>query len=130
MISFRNLSIPRKIVAISMIISGAALLLASGALIAYDFSGTRRDLRASATVFGRIVADNTTAAVSFNDPLAAVETLNSFRAEPSIIASCIYTFRGLFAQYVVAGATPCPDQPALTSNDNSIVLVSTPIQLN
>jgi signal transduction histidine kinase len=127
---FRNLSIPKKIVAIIMIISGAALLLASAALIAYDFTSARQELKASSTVFARIVADNTTAAVSFDDAAAAVETLSSLRAESSIVASCIYTPRGLFAQYLVASAAPCPARPVLNSDDTGIVLVSSPMELN
>jgi signal transduction histidine kinase len=127
---FRDLPIPRKIVALIMIISGSALLLASSALIAYDFITARRDLRVRAAVFARIVADNTAAAVSFNDPSDANDTFNSLRAEPSIVATCIYTSRGLFAHYVVDGAQPCPDRPVSHFNEKDIVLVSAPIQLN
>ena len=64
MASFRNLSIPKKIVAIIMIISGAALLLASSALILYDFTAAGRDLQASATVFALSIDD-------WNNPLTA-----------------------------------------------------------
>jgi signal transduction histidine kinase len=129
MISFRHFSIPKKIVAIIMISSGAALLLASGALIAYDFNVARRDLGAGTTVFAQIVADNISAAVSFKDHSAAMETLNSLRAEPSIVASCIYTSQGLFAQYVVAGSSRCPAAPVSGSGAEDVV-VSEPIRLN
>ena len=127
---FRDLSIPKKIVAIIMVISGSALLLSSGALIAYDFTDARQGLRDSTTVFARIVADNITAAVSFDDAAAAVETLSSLHGESSIVAACTYTSRGLFAHYAVSGAVPCPEMPQLDTNDSSIVLVSTPIELN
>jgi len=128
--TFRSLSIPKKIVAIIMTISGAALLLASSALIAYDLTVTRQELGAVATVFAHVVADNTTAAVSFNDPSAALDTLQSLRAESSIVASCIYTPSGLFAQYAVADAEPCPaHQPAHKAHEG-IVLASAPIELN
>src|SRR5215467_14466098 len=129
MISFRNLSIPNKIVAIIMIISGAALLLTSGSLIAYDFSAARRDLITSANAFAGIVADNTTASVSFNDTVTALETLNSLRADPSIIAACIYTPDGLFVQRVIQAAHSCPDRPAVNASESNLVLVSAPIQL-
>src|SRR5262245_22863307 len=129
--TFRSLSIPKKIVAIIMTISGAALLLASSALIAYDLTVTRQELGAVATVFARIVADNTTAAVSFDDPSAAVDTLQSLRAESSIVASCIYTPNGLFAQYAVADAAPCPaQQQSAQKVHDGIVLASAPIELN
>jgi signal transduction histidine kinase len=130
MISFRNLSIPNKIVAISMIISGAALLLSSGALILYDFRAAGRDLTSSATVFAHMVADNTDAAVSFKDTAAAIDTLKSLRAEPSIVAACIYTHEGLFSEYIVAGVPRCPEHPAVKTNDAGVVLVSAPIELN
>ena len=129
MISFSNLSIPNKIVAIIMIISGAALLLTSGSLIAYDFSAARRDLITSANAFAGIVADNTTASVSFNDTVTALETLNSLRADPSIIAACIYTSEGLFVQRVIQAAHSCPDRPAVSTSESSLILVSAPIQL-
>src|SRR5215813_9145279 len=130
MISFRNLSIPNKIVAIIMIISGAALLLTSGSLIAYDFNAARRDLITNATAFARIVADNTNASVSFDDTVTAVETLNSLRADPSIIAACIYTPAGLFAQRVLRAAASCPIRPAVDTGDSNVILVSASVQLN
>src|SRR5207247_10624208 len=46
-ISFARLSIPRKIVAITMIITAAALLLASAAMIGYDYIAAHRALRSS-----------------------------------------------------------------------------------
>jgi hypothetical protein len=43
MFSFRHLSIPKKIVAISMIISGAALLMSSAALVTYELIVAEQD---------------------------------------------------------------------------------------
>ena len=130
MISIRNLSIPKKIVAISMIISASALLLASGALSTYDFFRTRTDLRASTTTLARIVADNVNAAVSFNDQAAAAETLNALRAESSIIAACIYTDDGLFAEHLSnSGTEPCPGRPRLGPEDGDYVGGTTPIEV-
>jgi signal transduction histidine kinase len=129
MISLRTLSIPKKIVAISMIISASALLLTSGALIGYDLVAARGDLRASTTALAGIVAGNTTAAVSFDDRAAATETLNSLPAEPSIVDACIYTAAGLFAQYVSPGNPPCPARSSSRDRAAGYELVSTPIQL-
>src|ERR1041385_4633218 len=99
MILLRRLSIPRKIVAIAMIISASALLLAGSALIVYDFLATRTDLRTNTAMLGRIVADDTSAAVAFNDARAAAESLNVLREEESIVAACVYTDNRLFAAY-------------------------------
>jgi signal transduction histidine kinase len=130
MISFRNLSIPQKIVAIIMLISGAALLLSSTVLIAYDFSRARQDTIARATVFAAIVADNSGAAVSFGDTKDVTETLESLRAEPSILAACVYTPEGLFAEHVADQDAPCPPHPVESSRSTGTVLISRPIDLN
>lgn len=129
MLSFRTLSIPKKIVAITMVVTGAALLLASAALVAYDFSATREDLRDRATVFARIVADNTNAAVSFNNPSDAQDTLDSLRSEPSIVAACIYTPEALFAGYSRDNSVQCPPR-SVEDARNGMILASTPIEIN
>ena len=56
MTSIRDLPIRQKLVAIIMIISAAALILASGVLITYDFITSRQDLRISTTTMARIIA--------------------------------------------------------------------------
>ncbi len=130
MISLRRLSIPKKIVAIAMIISASALFLAGGALATYDFVATRADLISNTTTLARIIADNTTAAVSFNDPSAAEDTLNALRAEPSIIAACVYMGSKLLAQHLShPGITPCPLNPISGQETSGNILVSTPIVL-
>jgi signal transduction histidine kinase len=106
MISLSSLSIPRKIVAIAMIITTSALLIAGAGLISYDFFAARRDLRASTTVLAAIVAENITAAVAFDDESAVAETLNSLRAEPSIVAACVYKGSELFVERT--GGASCP----------------------
>jgi signal transduction histidine kinase len=129
MIALRNLSIPKKIITIIMIITAAALLMAGGALIAYDFVTERDNVRAGAAAFARIVADNTSAAVSFKDPDAAVDTLNSLRFEPSIVAACIHTPEGLFAEYAAAGSPRCPKHPPYEPEESGYLWVSAPIDL-
>jgi signal transduction histidine kinase len=127
MISLGNLSIPKKIVTIIMITAAAALLLASGALITYDFITARNSLLASTAVFAQIVAYNTAAAVSFTDRAAALDILSSLRAERSVAASCIYTPQGLFAEYVETGYSPCPKHETAFLDDSDGIWVSAPI---
>ena len=130
MASLRDLSIPRKIVAIVMIISTSALLLAGAALIGYDFFAARRDLAASTTVFAQIVADNATATVAFSDQPAAVDILNSLRSESSIVSSCIYKGVELFAERGRAGGRPCPQRAVDAEKEESGFIVgSSPILL-
>jgi signal transduction histidine kinase len=128
--SISSLPIRRRIVVISMIITAAALFLSGGVLVTYDFVNARRDLRNSATTLARIIADNTAAAVAFNDAEAAVDTLNSVRADPSIVAACVYTEKGLFANYRVSGQPPCPGLPVSGLVEGEYLHIETPIDLN
>src|SRR5262249_12700502 len=121
--------IPRKIVAIAMIITVSALLLAGVVLTGYDFLAAKRDLQAGTTVFARIIADNVTAAVEFNDQVAAMDTLSSLPAEPSIVSPCIYKGTELFAERAFLGGSACPrelrddfDQEGFVVGTSSIVL--------
>ena len=129
MITLRGLSIPKKIVVITVIVSAAALLLASAALIGYDYIAARRDLRVGTTTLAQIVADEVTAAVSFNDRNAALDTLNALRSEPSLVQACVYSEMRLFAGHTFAGATACPPSPLPASRTADLSIIAAPIQL-
>src|SRR5437870_11485105 len=129
MVSLFDVAIPKKIVAITMVISGSALLLAGAALIAYNFIVARGNLETSTRTLARIVADSSTAAVSFNDEHTGSETLNALRAEPSIVLACIYSGTRLFAQYAAPNAARCSAAPVLDTQAAGMVLASTPIEL-
>ena len=63
-----RLSIRQKLTAMLMLISGAVLVLASIAFVAWDFYRFRADMQADLVTQARLVLDNTAAAVTFNDP--------------------------------------------------------------
>ena len=59
-----------------------------------------------------IIADNSTAALSFDYPAAATETLAALAAKPQITAAAIYRNNGeLFAAYRPDGGPPVPEGP-------------------
>jgi len=128
MISIRNLSIPNRIVAIIVIVSSAALLLTGAALVGYDIITARRDLTTTAQTLAEVIADNMKAPVQFQDEKAAGETLNSIRTDPSIVAACIYSGKGLFVEHHASSATPCPQQPVGGAAAWDGVVASTPIK--
>ena len=130
MASIRNLPIRQRIVVIIMIISAAALVLFGGVLLTYDFITEQRNLVNSSTTLANVIADNIAAAVAFNDPDAAVDTLSSLRAEPSVVAACVYTPQGLFAKYVGPGQAPCPEKPGADLGVSQYVHTESPIDLN
>jgi signal transduction histidine kinase len=109
----RDVPIRRKLVAITMVVTCGALVLASAALILSDRARFRREMENDLTILGQIVANNSTAAVTFGDQKAAAETLGALIAKPPIVAAAMYTGNGrLLAFYRRAGETrPLPPRP-------------------
>ena len=130
MISLRRLPIAKKIVAITVITSTAALVLASAALVAYDYARVRRELKSSTAILAQIVADQLTAAVSFGDRAAALETLNALHAEPSIVTACVYSGARLFAEHSeVRPTAACPMTMPDSFSDRDLQIISAPIEV-
>lgn len=96
-------SLQRKQALIVMLTSGVALLLTCVTFATYDVVTLHRALVRNLSTLAKIVGNNSTAALNFNDQESAVETLSALRAEPNIKAGCIYTKnREVFAVYLRA----------------------------
>ncbi len=106
----RDMSINLKLMVIIMMTSGAALLLAGALIVVSDMALFRSYIRRDLAALAQIVAENSTAALAFQDPRAAEETLASLRARPRLVQACIYTADSrLFARYVRPGSrSECP----------------------
>ncbi|HVR07001.1 MAG TPA: ATP-binding protein, partial [Thermoanaerobaculia bacterium] len=77
-----------------------------------DLVRFRGDLERDLLSLAEIVAANSTAAIAFDDPRAAAETLGALRARPVVWAACIYRADGRrFAEYFRAGVRPHPLPP-------------------
>jgi PAS domain S-box-containing protein len=101
---FRNASIQRKQTLIIMLTTAVALLLACAAFTTYEVITFRKAMLRNLATLGEIVGDNSAAALDFNDPKAAVETLAALKEEPNIVGACIYLKNGtLFAVYDRSG---------------------------
>jgi two-component system NtrC family sensor kinase len=100
MISFRNLSLRRKQTLVMMLTSSIVLFLACAAFVTYDLLTFRRELVDNVSVLAQAIGDNCAAAIDFNDPKTAVETLSALQADREIIGACVYTKGGeAFASY-------------------------------
>jgi light-regulated signal transduction histidine kinase (bacteriophytochrome) len=98
-----------KLVAIVMVATAAALLLAAALLAFVERGRSRRELLADLQALATIVADNSTAALAFDDPEAATEVLRSLRAKRHVVAACLYDRSGrLFAGSGADEASGCP----------------------
>jgi two-component system, NtrC family, sensor kinase len=97
---FKTSSIRLKQTLIIMLTSSVALVLACAAFIAYDWVTFRGELSESVTILADAIANNCAAAIDFNYPKAAEETLAALSADHNIVSACIYTRDGrVFAVY-------------------------------
>jgi signal transduction histidine kinase/CheY-like chemotaxis protein/HPt (histidine-containing phosphotransfer) domain-containing protein len=98
--TFRDVSIKNKLRLIIMVASGTVLLLASGLFFVNELITFRRSVVEQLSTLAAVIGSNSTAALTFNDPQAAQETLSALRAKPHIVHAMIYTNDGqLFAQF-------------------------------
>lgn len=120
---FRDMPIKQKLIAMMMSITAVALLLSGVGVVASDSVYFRQNMLRDSSTLSQVISTNSTAAVDFDDPRAAADTLSSLKARAHIVAACIYrSDGGLFASYLRPGAgVACPpgrgpDELRFTSN--------------
>jgi signal transduction histidine kinase len=101
MIAFiRKLPIRTKIILIMMIISIISILLVGLVVVLYNNYRARKDLVNDTTLFAQIIANRSTAALTFNEFRLAQENLEALQVKGSIIAGWILDDAGnVFATY-------------------------------
>jgi signal transduction histidine kinase/CheY-like chemotaxis protein len=93
-------SISRKLTWMNMLVSGAALLLACAAFIAYDMLTFRAAMVRNLSTEAQIIGTNSVSALLFNDQQSAENTLSALKAAHNILSAGIYSKDGrLFASY-------------------------------
>jgi signal transduction histidine kinase len=133
----RNLSISRKLTAITMATSSAALLLACAAFLLHDVVTLRRMLASEVTTLAQVVGANSSAAIVFRDAAAARENLAAFADEPNVQSAAIYTADGrLLTAWLrgggpVGAATVPATAPALEPRfEHGVLVLARPVFLH
>jgi signal transduction histidine kinase len=106
--------IRQKLTLIAMLTTGGALLLAGAAIIYLNISRFQEEMKRDLASLAEIVAQNSTAAVSFRDPTAETETLSALKARPSIVGAAVYDQEGRLFAHVEpggSGGAPYPPRP-------------------
>jgi PAS domain S-box-containing protein len=107
--NFRDRPIKQKLAIIITVTTTAALLMAGLGIVLADSLLFRGYLRRDLTALARIIADNSTAALAFNDPKSAAETLAALRARPHVVGACIYRAdASILARYSRKDSFECP----------------------
>ncbi len=84
----------------NMLVSGAALLLACAAFIAFDMITFRQAVLRNLSTQAQIIGSNSVSALLFNDPQSAENTLLALKAAPNILSAQVYLPDGRpFASY-------------------------------
>src|SRR6266567_6517254 len=116
MVFLRATSIKRKLTLLVMLTTTVALLVAAVQFIVNDVRDYHRRVVADLGILARIIGENATSALDFDDPKAAAQTLAALQAKSNILAAAVYSKDGkLFAPYLVRGQSPSvlpPTAPA------------------
>jgi signal transduction histidine kinase/HAMP domain-containing protein len=110
----RAFSIRAKLVAIVMLTTVPALVLAGLSLGIFEVISARRVLQRELQTMADIVGTNSTAPLAFRDPTTGQEVLGALVSQPTVLSACLYDDdRALFASYRRPGDPgSCPDHPA------------------
>lgn len=103
--------IRQKLMLIAMLTTGGALLLAGAAIVYFNISRFQEEMKRDLMSLADIVAQNSTAAVSFNDPAAERETLSALKARPSIAGAAVYDKKGILFAYAGGSTASYPPRP-------------------
>jgi signal transduction histidine kinase/ActR/RegA family two-component response regulator len=115
-VRFRDLPIRRKLLAMTLASSAAAVVLASAGFLVWDAYRFRADVALDVQTQAAIAADAISAAVNFRDERAAAETLRGLESAEHLQLACAYrgAERVLLAAFARAPSRcpPTPPDPA------------------
>jgi|HubBroStandDraft_6_1064221.scaffolds.fasta_scaffold00923_13 PAS domain S-box-containing protein len=100
----RNSSIQRKLTFVIVCTSLVGLSLACLSFELYERTSFRAAMTSELSALADTLGANTAASLAFNDRKSAQDMLSALRAEPHIVAACLYESHGVvFAEYRRAG---------------------------
>ena len=96
----RKQPIKVKLILIIMLTCIVCLLLTGVTVIIYQRQQIKKDLVNDLSALGLLIADRSTAALTFQDPRLAIENVSALHVKPEVEAACILDEKGdVFAQY-------------------------------
>jgi two-component system, sensor histidine kinase len=130
----RRLSFQRKLQVIIMVPATTALLVACSGLLAYEITDARALLKMNLGLAAGMLAENSTAALCFDDAKAAASQLAGLKSQPAVVRTTIYTSRwSVLASYSRPGAPPLQPQRLghyRSAFENGILAIHRPVMLD
>ncbi len=106
---FKRLSINRKLTLVIMLTTAGALAVACAAFLVYERQTLRQSMARGFAIIADTFDDNVSPGLAFDDIESIAQTLNTLRADPSIVAARVYNKTGAsVAQYERAGGGGTP----------------------
>jgi PAS domain S-box-containing protein len=128
---FIRLPIHRKLVVMALLVTAVALLIANAGLMIIDAWRFRAVAFNDAVSTARVIAENTAAAVTFQDQDAARSSLATVEVRPAIRRACLYLANGaLFAGFERAAGFSCATTPGAADGLLSVVTGTAPVTSN
>src|SRR6266481_2758902 len=94
MLKARHYSITKRLTMMNILVSGAALLIACAAFVAYDLITFRQAMVHNLSIQAQMAGSNSVSPLMFNDPQAAENTMSALKAAPNVVSAGIYTLEG------------------------------------
>ena len=111
---FRDFPIRRKLRAVILLTTGIALVLTCGVFIAYELITFRKAATEDLKTLGNIIAENSSAALAFNNDEDGRKVLMSLHAETEAIAAALYDNSGkIFVHYARVPSATIPAAPGV-----------------
>lgn len=106
----RITSLRKKLVTIAMITATLTLILSNLAFISLEYYLGKKEVSQKLTILGEVIANQTSAALMFEDQPSLQNNLNALTADTSIIRGCLYnTDQKLVSHYSSKSTANCPD---------------------
>jgi PAS domain S-box-containing protein len=125
----RDLSIGKKLIAIAMLSSMAAILLAGVSIVTLTWQSRQARYAEELTSLSRVIGGSCEAALTFGIRKGADDVLPALAAIPSIKTACVYNTEGLiFATYQRAGenqevgSEPMPLEEGIRFSGRSLIV--------
>jgi signal transduction histidine kinase len=123
----RDVPIRRKLTLISALTTVIALTIAGLGMLAADTFLSYRYLQNDLATFAAVVGNNSTAALAFDDPKVATETLAALKPRSHVQIACLFQTTGAkLASYVRPGFTGiCPNPSSEEVRMAGLTLIAT-----
>src|SRR2546427_8088160 len=116
MLKARHYSITKRLTMMNIMVSGAALLIACAAFVAYDLVTFRQAMVHNLSIQAQITGSNSVSALLFSDPQTAENTLSALQVAPNIVSAGNYDLaRPPLPPHLRHSGGTNPNPPALPS---------------